>query len=83
MEKTAKQNTLRQRIEQAKADMISYATLPPQIDYTMPWRVKCNKAQEFIETLPTGIKNRIFSEIEAEVDEYYGPNGAAQYDCLF
>lgn len=75
--------TLTEKIKKAKDEIITFETLPPQIDYTLPYKIKANKAIEFIETLPEKMQTSIMNQIAVVVDEYYGENGAAQYDCLF
>lgn len=74
---------LTEKINKAKSQIITFETLPPQIDYVLPWKMKADKAVKFIETLPEKIQSSIMKQISDAVDEYYGENGAAQYDCLF
>lgn len=75
--------TLKDRLAKAKQDIVSANTLPPQIDYRLPWKIKEQEAQKLIDTMPTGIKRKIEDEICVEIEAYYGEKGAAYYDSLF
>jgi len=70
-------------INEAIRAIVTYETLPPQIDYTKPWEYKARKAQEHIDRQPFNIRAAINSQIRKQITEYYGENGAAQYDKLF
>jgi hypothetical protein len=70
------------KIDQAKADIIAYQTLPPQIDYVAPYRQVANTAEEFLESLPEEISKPVFEEIEKTVEQYY-ESGAADHDAMF
>jgi hypothetical protein len=63
--------------------IVAYNTLPPQIDYTLPWQLKARAAQQWIDLRPWGVRQQIYSEINKQIAAYYGKNGAAQYDKLF
>lgn len=63
--------------------IVRYNTLPPQIDYTLPWRLKSIKAEKFLDTLSGDEINKANAEIKRQIESYYGPDGAAQYDKLF
>lgn len=62
--------------------IITLETLPHQIDYTLPFRVKAQQAQEFINSLPMEEKDKANKEIEKRVSVYF-ESGAAYYDSLF
>lgn len=70
-------------IQKSKQEIIEYRTLPSQIDYRLPYKIKADKAEKYIRTLNTDLQKAIFNEIDAEVNAYYSEHGAAQYDELF
>jgi len=76
-------NAITEKIKEAKNAIISFETLPSQIDYVLPYKTEANKAHDFINSLPEKIKVSVVKQIENEVGEYYSETGAAQYDCLF
>lgn len=72
------------KVRDAVEKIISSRTMPPQIDYISPGdKQKVKKAEEFLETLPTGLSKKCFDYIDSEVDQYHGEDGAGQYDSMF
>ena len=69
------------KIKQAIKDIVTYATLPPQIDYVLPYKIKSNKAEEYLMSLPYGEKH--IARAEKQIEQYYSEKGAGQYDKLF
>ena len=43
-------------IQKAIDDYITFYTLPPQIDYTRPYKIKADKAEAYLRSLPDGQK---------------------------
>ena len=68
--------------EQAILDIIAYQTLPPQIDFTQPYKFKATRAQEYLETLSTVDKETAEHIIESTVSNYFG-SGVAEMDAKF
>lgn len=69
-----------EEINNAIDDIVTYATLPPQIDYTLPYKIKYDKAIKFLESLKDG--KRYMKIAEKRINAYY-ESGAAYYDSLF
>jgi len=61
-------------------DIITYHTLPPQIDYTLPFKMKADRANEYIETLPDS--EEILADIDAKIDEYLNSD-APEMNAMF
>lgn len=70
-------------LKQAIQAIVTYNTLPPQIDYTLPWRLKAIKAEKFLDELSQKEYDEASAEIKKQTESYYSPEGAAQYDKLF
>ena len=68
--------------EEAIDHIMTLETLPPQIDYIKPYRIKANEAQQFINSLSKEEQDAANKEIEKKVYAY-NDSGAAQYDKLF
>ena len=72
--------------QEAIQAIISYETLPPQIDYRVPQKLAANEAHEFLNTLPTIERDKCYVLIDMEVSKYYddsdGPS-PAYLDSLF
>ena len=68
--------------KQAIDTIINANTLPSQIDYRVPYQIQANKAQEFIDTLPSEERNTANMEIATKIDEY-NDSDASYYDSLF
>jgi hypothetical protein len=68
------------RIATAIGDIVHLETLPPQIDYTLPYQIKSEKAYQFLVNLPDGEK--YINEAQKKIDDYYD-SGSAYYDSLF
>lgn len=76
------------KINQAIADIVAYNTLPIQIDYRMPWRIKADKAEKYLEEYTTQKEyDEAMKQITRQIDSYYEPdsNGmsAAAYNNMF
>jgi len=69
------------KIKQAIKDIVTYSTLPPQIDYVRPYLIKYHKAEEYLRSLPYGEK--YIDIANKQIDAYYSETGAGQYDSLF
>lgn len=69
-------------VMKAIACIVDYETLPPQIDYTVPWQIKAREAEEYLRKLTPKSQDRIFRSIAHQVNKYYN-SGAAYYDSLF
>ena len=70
--------------QEAIAIIIAANCRPPQIDYVQPEkRRQEQEALKHIYKLPTEEKRIAEKTIGESIDEYYGENGAAQYDKLF
>jgi hypothetical protein len=81
-----KENTLSPEIEKAIQDIVTYATLPSQIDYRRPWKTKADKAEEFLQSLPDG--ENYLNQAREQIDAYYTPNpesgmSPSDYDEMF
>jgi hypothetical protein len=61
------------RIHQAVCDIVTYATLPPQIDYVKPYLKKEIIAYEFLDTLPIGIRDKYITIAQGLINAYYEP----------
>ena len=72
------------KITSAIAAIVKYATLPPQIDYTLPWAQKADKAEKYLLSLPDGEK--YLEQARKEIDKHYESNedgySAADYNSL-
>lgn len=68
------------KVKQAIADIVTYNTLPQQIDYRKPYKIKANKAEEFIKTLPDA--DKIFKIIGKKIDAYHSSDAAAHNDLF-
>ncbi len=60
-------------VEQAISDIVDYNTLPSQIDFRDPWRMKSIEAEEFLDTLSENEKSSAFLKIQEKIDKYYTP----------
>jgi hypothetical protein len=54
--------------------IITYNTLPSQIDYKVPWKIKAIEAEKYLDTLPIDEYNEANKEIKKAIDNYYTPN---------
>lgn len=68
--------------KQAISAIVTYNTLPPQIDFTLPWQLKSTEAEHFLNTLPGDEINKANAEIKKQIEAYY-ESGAAYYNSLF
>lgn len=68
------------RIATAIDDIVNLQTLPPQIDYTLPYQRKSEQAYQFLSNLPDGEK--YINEAHKIIEDYYN-SGASYYDSLF
>jgi hypothetical protein len=69
-------------VKVAIGHIVTLETLPHQIDYTKPYQIKANQAQQFINSLPKEEQEIANKEIIKQLDEY-NDSGAAFYDSLF
>ena len=73
--------------KQAISAIVTYNTLPPQIDFTLPWRLESIEAEKYLDTLPGDEIDKANAEIKKQIEAYYEPNesgqSAAYYDSLF
>lgn len=75
-------------IKSAIDDIVTYATLPPQIDYTLPWKIKADAAETFLLTqVHAEEAKKAFEEITRQIDSYFEPNeqgfSIAALDAMF
>jgi hypothetical protein len=75
------ENQKNMKIKQAIEDIVTYATLPPQIDYVKPYMIKSDKAEEYLKSLHYGEK--YIDIANKQIESYYSETGAWQYDSLF
>lgn len=68
--------------KQAIDDIVSFHTLPPQIDYARPYSHKANQAEDFLNTLPEPDRTNAFEEANRRVTEYHD-SPAAELDSKF
>lgn len=72
-------------IRKAIQDIVTYNTLPSQIDYRLPYRIKAQKAELFLQTLPNG--SDYLAIAVKETDAYYTPTESglspSDYDEMF
>lgn len=62
--------------------IVTFGTLPDQIDYTEPYRIKAYRAEEFLKTLPAEEYTAIMKDIEEKVNSYWSSD-VSYYDSLF
>lgn len=71
----------------AVINIITYNTLPSQIDYVEPYKRAMLQAEAFLNTLPQEEKDAAWAEINITIDAYYeeDENGISQdyLDSLF
>jgi hypothetical protein len=67
-------------IEKSIKAIVTYSTLPPQIDYRKPYKIKAEKAQEYLESLPNG--EQYIKQAEDQIEDYYN-SGYAELDAKF
>lgn len=60
--------------EEAIDSIVTYNTLPSQIDYTRPYRIRSRGAEEYLETLEDSERNKAYDEIEKRIEAYYTEN---------
>lgn len=51
--------------------IVIYNTLPSQIDYRLPQKIKSMEAEEKLETLSLEEKTKIENEIGKQINDYY------------
>jgi len=69
--------------KKAISDIITYNTLPPQIDYTLPYQLKSIEAQKWLEA---NLSSKEYDEANKKIQEEinaYSESGAAIYDAMF
>ena len=67
-------------IEKSIKAIVTYSTLPPQIDYRKPYKIKAEKAQEYLESLPNG--EQYIKQAEDQIEDYYN-SGYAELNAKF
>lgn len=66
---------LQQKLRRAVEIIVSFNTLPPQIDYVSLARQKeVRDSIELIDRMPTGIRNKYNDLVTQKTDEYYTPS---------
>ena len=68
-------------IQKAIQAIVTYKTLPSQIDHRLPFRTKADKAEEFLMSFPDG--KRYLEQARQEIDKYYEADfetGMSAYD---
>ena len=81
----SKKDKLHLQAMSAVNDIVSFETLPPQIDYRVPQERKADESREFLETLPNAKK--YYAIIRKRINDYHTPteNGysVAEMDAMF
>ena len=62
--------------------IVTYNTLPPQIDFTLPYQSKAIEAEKLLDTLSYAEYDIAQAEILKQINDYF-ESGAAYYDSLF
>lgn len=62
--------------------IIALRTLPHQIDYTAPYHMKANLAEQYLNSLDLSLKTIAYNYIDEQVNDYY-ESGAAEADSKF
>jgi hypothetical protein len=62
--------------------IVTYNTLPPQIDFTLPYQRKAIEAEKFLDTLSYAENDIAQAEIMKQIHDYF-ESGATYYDSLF
>jgi hypothetical protein len=73
-------------IKQAIKDIVTYATLPSQIDYRVPHQIKASKAEKYLMSLPNG--EMYIQQARKQIDSYYEEDpttgkSASDYASMF
>jgi hypothetical protein len=68
--------------QEAIDEIVGFETLPPQIDYRLPFKIKADKAEEFLKALPKEESEKAFAEIEERVNNYFDSE-VSYLDTLF
>lgn len=64
--------------------ILTYETLPHQIDYVMPYKTKANRANTWLQrNLSDEHYTKLMRRLNLRIEHYHGPYGAGQYDKLF
>jgi len=69
--------------KEAISVIVTYYTLPPQIDYTLPYKLKSIEAEKFLNALPQKEYDNANTKIRKQCESYYAPGGAGEYDKLY
>jgi len=69
-------------ISEAISAIVTYNTLPPQIDYTRPYARKAEEAERFLDTLPEKTRQGTLTVIDIKINDYFD-SGAAELDAKF
>lgn len=77
-----------QEVKNAIKAIVTYHTLPPQIDYQVPWMLKAEAAEELLERLPSEEYEAAMRETQIRIDAYYDPDpktgfSIAELDAMF
>lgn len=67
-------------VEQAISAIVTFHTLPPQIDYTTPFAYKAEQAEKYLRKLKLGDQH--LETATKQIEEYYNSD-APYYDSLF
>jgi hypothetical protein len=67
-------------IEKSIKAIVTYNTLPPQIDYRKPYKIKAEKAEKYLESLPNG--KQYIKQAEDQIQDYYD-SGYDELDAKF
>ncbi len=69
MEKTPLNESQDPRIQRAMEDIVTYHTLPPQIDYTLPYKKKADQAKQYLESIRGG--KRYIRQAYKQIESYW------------
>lgn len=58
-------------VKEAIDAVVTLNTLPPQIDYRVPQKMKAQEAEEFLETLSEEESKKAYTEITKQIEDYY------------
>lgn len=76
-----KREEFSQEVQEFIGDIVTYNTLPPQIDYTRPYRIKAQIAEDHLKAMGT-IGEMAMDTANAEIEAYH-ESGAAELDAMF
>ena len=67
--------TQKTKITKAINEIVTYNTLPSQIDYQVPYQIKAMEAEEFLHSLTAKECANAEKIVEKQINDYYAPAG--------